>query len=729
MVDIPIRIKIKESGADEATDAIDDLAGAGGGGGVGGLGEAFAGLTGGGGGGALAAAGPVGAAAVAIGGAFVAALGAAKLAIDVAIPAIIDFGNELERQAGIFNRTEGSVDEASAAIGGLVSNIDLMLARNRLMQAGIHLSNRDFAAVAEVATDFAAATGEDATGAMGRLGNALRTLSSEGLGEFGIRLDTTKTRSEQLEDALRQLRQRSDEMETGADTLGGSIQELSTFIDNVKTNMFQMINSSTGIRQEFEGLWDAVRRLAQTFGVDLREPMELVMRGFAVLLGFMQEMIRRVRLLTSAWANFRTAIQNADLGAAADGMRDLGQASTSWVMDFVNSIRNANTIMSEFRENARGASSDVETGISGGTPGRRGGGAINLANLSLERLLVLQERAVNNQNIRLLDRVGEELARRYHETAEQAEIINFQMDQVGESTREATELAAEMYRQNRIQEQALATQRREREADERALANLEEAFRVQALEGRARSLQIQIQDNVAAQEAAQTQIGAEERLLELEQERLTLSRELLQIANEIGESRMGSWYTEQQIVQTVRELADAAQAARRQFIGAERFAEGMLDTMEDGLNSTNALWTQAFTLIAEGGENMEEQFVRILDAWLTQFAIQEGFEAAKEFVMAIAAAARQDYASAGQHAAAGAGHAALAAAAGGAAAAIPNPGAGGGGAAGNNRDENRDAGAREPGQVIININGQALLTQAQVGREVRRALEAEQRRF
>ena len=71
---------------------------------------------------------------------------------DIAIAAFValrEFGDEMERQTGILNRTEGSVRLASEAIGGLVSDIDRITSRNRLMQAGLHLTDEDFAAVAE----------------------------------------------------------------------------------------------------------------------------------------------------------------------------------------------------------------------------------------------------------------------------------------------------------------------------------------------------------------------------------------------------------------------------------------------------------------------------------------------------------------------------------------------------------------------------------------------------
>ena len=698
MIDIPVRIKVKESGADSAADSIDNLAGSGGtgGGGVLGLGEAFGSLTGGAGAGA--AAGPIGAAIAAIGVGFVTGIGAAKAAIEVAIPAIISFGNEFERQAGIFNRTEGSVDQASDAIGGLVSNIDLMTSRNQLMQAGIHLSNQAFADVAEVAADFAAATGEETTVAMQRLGDALRTVSAEGLGQFGIVIDSTQTRAQQLNSALQQLSQRAAEMETGADTLGGTIGALGVFLENAKTRVFEMINASEGLNAEGRMLWETIRQLGAAFNLDLQVPMDLVTQSIGVLLGFVQETVRRVRLLTSAWLNFKDAIDNGSISSAAAGMRDFQEASTSWVNNFSNSMDNATRIIQDFRANTAEARRDVETSFTL-PPVRRSGGSRSNEPTDAERLAELREElglTVSEIDQRILDSLIGDGIFTEESTLQQIARLERVRDAGEEHITGFTGLIDDL-------------------SDGFGALNLETDMwleglaEAQAAQDALKQKQISSQNETAR--VLQMQQNIKNLILEGSLTELDVQRQLIGLQSERNEQ-----------MRTYNGLLDVARERTEAWDKTNNEVSAGFDTLKP-------LITESFRLILEGTENAGDAFVALLDAFLANFAIEQGFLAAKEFVLAIADAASLNAAGAALHAAAGAGHLALAVAAGGAAAAIPNPGAAGAGAAGQNRDQNRDSGGQQPGQTIINIQGQSLLTEANLGRSVRRALEAEQRRF
>lgn len=183
------------------------------------------GKTGGAGAAALGArmaamAGPIGMAAAAVAGASV---------------AFVKWSGHVEEVNGVLNRMQGSVSLAQEQIGGMISRIDLATARNRMLQGGLQLTDQAFADVAEVASDYAAATGQDAADSTGRLGEALTTLSAEQLRQFGVSVDTSQTRAQQLESALSQLHGRAEEMETGADTLGGSFDRMGVIMSDATT--------------------------------------------------------------------------------------------------------------------------------------------------------------------------------------------------------------------------------------------------------------------------------------------------------------------------------------------------------------------------------------------------------------------------------------------------------------------------------------------------------------
>ncbi|MEQ8960723.1 MAG: hypothetical protein RLP02_22845 [Coleofasciculus sp. C2-GNP5-27] len=159
-----------------------------------------------------------------LGGAALAAAGAAAA-----------FAGGIERTTGIVNRMNGDVSQAQRQIGGLVSQLNLITTRNKIAQTGLQLTNQQFADLAEVAAEFAAATGTETTQAMEQLGDAVATLSNEELEHYGISVDTSKTRSEQFAEILRQLHERASQLETGADTAGGAIDRFTVLVVDAKT--------------------------------------------------------------------------------------------------------------------------------------------------------------------------------------------------------------------------------------------------------------------------------------------------------------------------------------------------------------------------------------------------------------------------------------------------------------------------------------------------------------
>lgn len=170
----------------------------------------------------------------------------AKTAAVAAFQALKGFGDEMERQLGVANRLAGNIDVASAAVGGMVSNIDLMIARNRLAASGLDLTEQQFADIAEVATDYAAAVGGDAVQSTERLGNVLMSMSENQLRRFGIEVDRSTSFAEQQAEALEQLRQRAAEMETGADTAGGAFARMGVEIENAQTRLLVMTDLVVG---------------------------------------------------------------------------------------------------------------------------------------------------------------------------------------------------------------------------------------------------------------------------------------------------------------------------------------------------------------------------------------------------------------------------------------------------------------------------------------------------
>lgn len=716
MTDIPIKIRIKQEGAQKTKEDIDGLSGGvGGSTGVAGLKKAFGGLTGDSGAISGLSGGAVGIATVAIGIEFVAAVKAAKFVINTIIPAIQSFGNELERQVGIINRTEGSVDAAATAVGGLISNIDLIISRNRLMQSGLHLTDQQFADVTEVALNFATALGTDSVGATQQLSEALISLSRESLGKFGIAIDSSKTRSEQLADALSQLNAKAGEMETGADTLGGVIQELAVAAENAKTEFLEALAANRELLPAWRELEAATRELAQLLNVDLVDGLSISTQLGAVFAGVLEVLIRRVSATMRAMTAFNEALRTGDFGGAVEGLRSIVRA----LQPIGDEAAAATQRILEMIQAMRSVMQPIPTATTE-TP-RAGRGRRAPSEESLETLEIARARAVEAQNIKEVLRLSELIDNLLNAEGEQLDANNFLAEQFSaEQNTALLILQARLAEENHLND--IRQLDRDNEAAEREQRRLDEDARKQA---RIEELAILLQQNAIQTEMAASQENSGTRILELQQQRLTLQREMFQLTDDVRAALFESVFPIQMMA-TEQELLN--DIIRRTVVVTSNMDKA-LEAVAASAQSLNSLWNQTFDLIAQGGEDTAKQFVRILDAWLTQFAIQEGFLSAKEFVEAIASAATFNFVAAGQHAAAGAGHLALAVAAGGAAAAIPNPGQPGGGSDNQQREGSRDAGAREPSTIVINVNGQRLLTDAEVGQSVRRALEAESRRF
>lgn len=247
-----------------------------------------------------------------------------------AVEALIEFGDEFERQIGVLNRSTGSVENAQDAIGGLVSRLDLTIARSRLLQAGLRLTDEEFAAVAEVATDFAAATGGDAVAAMERLGQALISGSTRSLQQFGLRVEGVTDRSQRFEVALRDLQRRAGEMETGADSLGGRIQVLRASFDDLQTDAFEALDSVTGLRDAFDDLGSKVGVLRDAFREALGEELaDSITRMFDLedtvlrVAAAIQVLLGRFAELAGAAASFISATREGDLARAVVAFQQL----------------------------------------------------------------------------------------------------------------------------------------------------------------------------------------------------------------------------------------------------------------------------------------------------------------------------------------------------------------------------------------------------------------------
>ena len=240
------------------------------------------------------------------------AIAATTIALKAVVDGIISFGNELERQAGIMNRFTGDITDATARLNGLVSQMDLMIASNKLAQAGISATSEEFGALAVAAQEAASALGTDFNTEMQKITQALATGGVDALREYGIVIETTGDKSVDTARALEAFRVKMDGVESSADTLGGAISQMEVALDDLETEIMQSISSSGALNQELE-------KLNRTLGV-LGGTLDLTGSDFISFADIITAVLTNVTRKINGFAEAINQLASHDYQGAADAI-------------------------------------------------------------------------------------------------------------------------------------------------------------------------------------------------------------------------------------------------------------------------------------------------------------------------------------------------------------------------------------------------------------------------
>ena len=293
------------------------------------------------------------------------AVGVATAALRKAFDALVTFGNELERQAGIINRFEGNIEGVSERLGGLVSDLDLMIARNKLAQAGLSATAEEFGAIAVKANEAAARLGTDFGSEVQRITQALATGGVDALREYGVVVEATGDKAQDSRLAIEELTRQMDGQASSADTLGGTFQVLEVQLANAETQMFDMLNTSEGLNDAFNDLFTEVSNLNSEFASgadDIDKWDTFVAAGAAILQVFIERITLAVRAL-NAWrqGNTEAALQ---IAAQAISLQNLNEQ----IQENIRLNLHANFVAQQQRQAAAAAGG----GGGGGGRGRPG---------------------------------------------------------------------------------------------------------------------------------------------------------------------------------------------------------------------------------------------------------------------------------------------------------------------------------------------------------------------
>ncbi len=112
-------------------------------------------------------------------------LGVLKMVKDQVLSTV----NETIRVSNIYSSVTGSIDDARAAVQGTVSDLDLFIAKNQATNAGLDLTESQFATAAKAADDYADSVGTNTKDALDKVITALASSNARVFKQMGILID------------------------------------------------------------------------------------------------------------------------------------------------------------------------------------------------------------------------------------------------------------------------------------------------------------------------------------------------------------------------------------------------------------------------------------------------------------------------------------------------------------------------------------------------------------
>lgn len=177
-------------------------------------------------------------------------VGGVVAAVGAGVAALRAFAMEADRQQGILSHFTGDTRAATAAMGGMVTQLQMVEAHNRLAAAGINLSGRDLRNVLVAAFQQAEATGSEFNATLDQLGQAI-VRGGRGLRQFGIE-------AQGPQQALEELNTKFGEMEVSADSLGDRFEQIDTTISEMSASFMDAVSDTGALETAFTALFDVV---------------------------------------------------------------------------------------------------------------------------------------------------------------------------------------------------------------------------------------------------------------------------------------------------------------------------------------------------------------------------------------------------------------------------------------------------------------------------------------
>lgn len=182
---------------------------------------------------------------------------------DRAWSAVRQMSETVEQYTSVTRNHRVSVEEASQAVRQQVDVIELHRAAVRTEQAGLRLSEQQFRSLVVAATQYADATGTDATQAIERLTSAVVSGTTEGLRPFGIHLREAGSIASRQQRAIDELTRRFRDQTVEATSLNDAMDRLKNTWRHAWTSMAAVLQEESGlIMQVVNQLADGLQDIA-----------------------------------------------------------------------------------------------------------------------------------------------------------------------------------------------------------------------------------------------------------------------------------------------------------------------------------------------------------------------------------------------------------------------------------------------------------------------------------
>jgi hypothetical protein len=216
---------------------------------------------------------------------------------------------EFTRQRDVWTGFTGDIGQTRQAMGGMISDIEIMRRGNEMLARGIQLSGRDMRNVFVAAFQQAEQTGADFNQTLDQMIHAIGTGSPEAFRRFGIE-------AKDAEEALAELEERVGDTTAEAESAEDVWAQFTTAIDNAVTAFFQAMEASGELDRTWSALTDTIglgENAMDDFATAIREVAILLAAALGESLAAARDQLGS---FVRTFAEVRTAIENGDFRGA-----------------------------------------------------------------------------------------------------------------------------------------------------------------------------------------------------------------------------------------------------------------------------------------------------------------------------------------------------------------------------------------------------------------------------